>query len=90
MVSEGITPSRYGHNVKKRERGDGEDRAARDPLELLPQNRSGGLAVVVPENRSRRDEEDRQISPVHSVQIEKQRSAGLQVLEGHDLDSEQH
>src|ERR1700730_11075958 len=77
-------------NIKKREWRYGENGAARNPFELLPQNRSGGLAVVAPQNRRRRDEEDRQISPVHPVQIELQRGAGFKELERYDLYSEKY
>ncbi len=68
----------------------GQNRAARDPLELLAQNRSAGPAVTVPQHSSRHHEEQRQISHLHPVEIPAHAFAGLQKPEREDVNGQQH
>ena len=77
-------------NIEQRKRCYGKNSAARNPLELLPQNGGGGRARVVPKDGRCRDKENRQIRPVHPIQIKQQRVAGFQVFQRQELDYEQN
>ncbi len=79
-----------GNDVKQREGRNRHHSAARNPLQLLAQDGRGCVPVVAPQDHGGGDEEDRQVSPVHPVEIPQQPRTRLQKLQRRNLNAEQN
>ena len=67
-------PGQVGDDVEDRERRDRENRAARDPLHLLAQDRRLGVAIAVPQDVRRHHEVSGEIHHLHAVEVPAQHS----------------
>ena len=63
--------------------------AARDPLQLLPQNCGAGVLVAVPEHDGGGQKVQRSVGHFHTVEVPAQPLAGLQPLHGGDVCGQQ-
>ena len=81
----GHRAEQVGDDVEERERRDRQNRAARHPLHLLPQDRRFGMAVAVPQREGGRDEIRRQVNPLHAVQVPAQHFARLEQVDDADV-----
>ncbi len=78
-----------GNHIEQREGRDGQNGAARDPFELLPQDRRAGPAIAVPQHRRRDHEEQGQVAHLHPVEVPAHPLGGFQYPEREDVYSQQ-
>src|ERR1017187_2802078 len=79
-----------GNHVKNGERSDGEDGTARYPLHLLPQDGRACMTVAMPEHDGRGHKVGGEIDHRQPIKAETQGLAGLQPLDGNDLEGQDH
>ena len=77
------------HGIKERERNHGKERAASEPLELLPKQGSAGAVIAAQEQGRREDVEDGLVGCSGLVHAVLEEPGGLPVVHGEDPQAKQ-
>ena len=85
-----VHTAEIGNHVENRVRRDSEDRSARYPLHLLPQERGFAISIRIDQYDCRQDETHRRADDVKPVQIPKETFTRGELLHGYEPRQDRH